>query len=117
METTPNQPVFTGKEGGEIDHETAISWTKNHRDKHPGEVISHFYGKEILQKLLAQEGCAGLRFYHAYDHHGKKQLVIVGTGHDGNDLIDKSAGHMMADSAVSCPGDPKCGMTATLAGK
>ena len=116
METIPNKPVFTGKEGGEIDHETAISWTKNFRDKHPGETISHFFGREILEKLLAQKDCVGLRFFHAHDHQGKKHLVIVGTGGDGNDLTSKSAGHMMADQSYPCPGGPGC-QTSALSGK
>lgn len=111
METTPKEPVLTGKEGGEIDHETAANWTKNHREKHPGEIVSHFFGKEILHKLLAQEGCMGLRFYHAHDHTDKRHLVIVGANSEGKDMLHTEGGHsklMLGDQAAPCPGNPGC---------
>src|SRR5450631_3480863 len=66
METQKQSPI-TGKEGSAIKLDVAASWTKNYRDKHPGETISQFFGKEILETILAQEHCLGLRFYYAHD--------------------------------------------------
>ena len=111
METQQNEIHLTGKEGGEFDLDLAASWTKNYRDKHPGETVSHFFGKDILQKILAQEGCQGIRFYYAHSKplsawqrsmvslsnfltkvagniEGEKHLIIVGAGSDGNDQIN-----------------------------
>ena len=66
METQRENPI-TGKEGSPIDLDVAANWTKNYRDKHPKETISQFFGKEILEKILTQENCLGIRFYYAYD--------------------------------------------------
>ncbi|HAL82080.1 MAG TPA: hypothetical protein DCO83_07475 [Mucilaginibacter sp.] len=111
METQQNEIHLTGKEGGEFDLDLAASWTKNYRDKHPGETVSHFFGKDILQKILAQEGCQGIRFYYAHSKplsawqrsmvslsnfltkvagniESEKHLIIVGAGSDGKDQID-----------------------------
>jgi hypothetical protein len=112
METLQNEIHLTGKEGGEFDLNVAASWTQNYRHKHPGETISHFFGKEILQKILAQEGCQGIRFYHAHSKplngwqrsmvslsnfllkvvgniEGDKHLIITGATADGKDQINQ----------------------------
>ena len=125
---TEKKPVITGCEGGPIKLDEAASWTKNYRDKHPGETISQFFGKEILERILAQEGCLGIRFYYAVDHAGKKHLVITGVVSDGNDQInedhyDETAAPALAaapaggpvykvyevgDQSTPCPGSPGC---------
>ncbi len=116
MEASKKHTV-TGKEGGPIEPNVAASWTKNFRDKHPGETISHFFGKEILERILAQEGCNGLRFYHAYDHDGKKHLVIAGVNNDGTDQVpaagsaapaNKPVLYTVGDQSAPCPGSPGC---------
>jgi hypothetical protein len=113
METQPNSAYLTGKEGGEFDVELSASWTQNYRHKHPGETESHFFGKEILQKILDQEGCVGIRIYHAHDKplngwkrsmaslskflvsvvgnvDGEKHLIIVGTTKEGKEMLPKN---------------------------
>jgi hypothetical protein len=67
MEKPQNENPITGREGEEIDLQLAASWTKNYREKHPRETISQLFGKEILQKILSQENCMGIRFYYAHD--------------------------------------------------
>ncbi|HEY8783844.1 MAG TPA: hypothetical protein VIM16_19600 [Mucilaginibacter sp.] len=107
---THRETLITGKEGGPIELNLAASWTKNYRDKHPGETISQFFGKEILEKILAQKNCLGIRFYYAHDKplnrwqrcvvsvsnfilkvvgniDGHKHLIIVGVMADGADQI------------------------------
>lgn len=86
METNDSGPVLTGKEGQEFDLETSANWTKNYRDKYPGETVSHFFGKEIVQKILDQDGCMGVRIYHAHDDQDKKHVIIVGADQHGNDI-------------------------------
>lgn len=95
METLERSPI-TGKEGSEFDYAQAVKWTKNHRDKHPGKTVSHFYGKEILQSLLDQPGCMGIRMYHAYDEVGDRHLMLVGVTEDGADMLPAGAkpGHL-----------------------
>ena len=64
METTERDPI-TGKEGGEIDLMLAAEWTKNHRERNPHALLSQFFGTEILQRLLQQPGCLGIRIYYS----------------------------------------------------
>jgi hypothetical protein len=107
----PEENPITGREGGPIKLDVAASWTRNYRDKHPGETISQFFGKEILEKILSQQNCLGIRFYYAHDKplggwqrfiisisnfllkvignvDGNKHLIIVGVMSDGNDQLD-----------------------------
>ena len=57
--------VFTGKESDFIDLDTAAQWTRNQRQAYPNQVRAHFFGRVILEALLAQPHCVGLRIYHA----------------------------------------------------
>jgi len=108
MENTNNGIHITGREGEEFDLQLAASWTKNHREKHPEQPVSHFFGKEILQKILAQEGCQGIRFYHAHDENGKKHLIIVGATSDGKDQINTLQTLIVGQQGLPCPGSPGC---------
>lgn len=122
---------LTGREGSPIDLKVAASWTKHYRDRHPGETISQFFGKEILEKILSQPGCLGIRFYYAYDapRGGKKHLIIAGAMADGTDQIHTEAFEAEAAAApgaaplmggpapklytvgemsTPCPGSPGC---------
>ncbi|HZY35842.1 MAG TPA: hypothetical protein VFE53_04295 [Mucilaginibacter sp.] len=127
---TEKKPVITGGEGGPIKLDEAASWTRNYREKHPGETISQFFGRDILERILAQDGCLGIRFYYALDHAGKKHLVITGVVSDGNDQINEdhfetdaaapalAAGpatgaadykiYEIGDQSSPCPGSPGC---------
>ena len=122
METL-KKPILTGKEGSEWDLAEAAAWTKNYRAKNPGKTISHYFGREILERILAQDGCVGLRFYHALDEHGKEHLIITGTDANGEDQLNtglsvdaaglKAKAHVVSAQAVGqesmpCPGSPGC---------
>ncbi|HVS92796.1 MAG TPA: hypothetical protein VHE59_12220 [Mucilaginibacter sp.] len=109
METKERTAPITGKEGAEIDIKTAAEWTKNYRDRHPGQTISQFFGIELLQKLLQQPGCMGIRIYYANsepvndwhckmmtepafaknmtDAHGQDHLILAGVTKEGLDLL------------------------------
>jgi len=119
METLQTTTYLTGKEGEEFDFDKAVSWTTNYRHKHPGETVSHFFGKDILQKILSQEGCQGIRFYHAHTKplngwqrsmvslsnfllkvvgnvEGERHLIIIGASSDGNDQLNKPLGEPLS---------------------
>ena len=131
MSTQPNPVHLTGKEGEEFDLNTSASWTKNHRDQHPDQAVSHFFGKEILQKILDQDGCQGVRIYHAYSEDGKRHAILTGATADGKDMIGDAPEpaaapaktplskdemkavapakkYMIAQQAMPCPGSPGC---------
>ncbi|MEJ8801629.1 hypothetical protein [Pontibacter sp. H249] len=106
--------TFNGTEGEPIDLAQAAAWTANYRnteaEKSAETVIkAHFFGREILQELLNQEGCVGIRMYYALDNEGQKQLVLVGADADGNDIEE-----LVLDGSRICP--PNCSEGGNLNG-
>ena len=65
METKERIPPLTGREGSEINLNVAAEWTKYHRDRTPGGVISQLFGQDILKRILNQPNCIGIRIYYA----------------------------------------------------
>jgi len=66
QEKRPSSPI-TGHEGAPIELDLAAQWTENHRHRHPNDTISQFFGQEILNTILNQPGCMGIRIYYAND--------------------------------------------------
>jgi len=64
--------------------------------------------RKDLDDLLAQPGCAGLRYYYGRKADGADTLILVGVDADGNDLVQ---GVVMEDSFL-CP--PVCGAANAL---
>ena len=90
--------AFDGTEGGKISPEEAAALTAAHRRAFPRERKGHFFGKEILNQLLAQEGCVGIRMYHGLDREGQREMVLVGANAVGDDMLD-----LVADMSAPCP--------------
>ena len=94
--------AFTGKEAEEFPLDTAAEWTANYRNANPGAVKAHFIGRDLINKMLEQDGCMGLRIYYALDENGNKQLIIVGADQEENDLYNG----IIAEKLIKCP--PNC---------
>ncbi|WP_183562489.1 hypothetical protein [Mucilaginibacter sp. SP1R1] len=113
METQEQRSVITGNEGAPIELNDAVSWTTNYRRRNPNAVISQFFGRTILSKILEQDGCLGIRIYFANEKHlsgwqsffvgvgnffikvvanvhDEKRVVIVGVKDDGKDQLPHS---------------------------
>ena len=117
METQERTSVLTGREGAEIDLKVAIEWTRNHRQRNPGGLISQFFGRELLEKILQQPECVGLRFYYANSKpasgwqrfttklfprsEGEKHLIITGVTNEGKDQLPCPDVHIEAFSLTS----------------
>lgn len=91
---------FNGSEGRAIDPGKASEWTKSFREGHPGEIIAHFFGRDILTDILNQDGCQGIRFYYGSDG-GVPQLIAVGADSAENDQLGEN--RIVADEAFPCP--------------
>ena len=75
--------------GGEISHELAAKMVKDHHDKHTlCESHSYIIGKNIIELILSQPGCVGLRFFDALNEAGEKTLVYVGVDKKGKSIIE-----------------------------
>lgn len=75
--------------GEEISHELATDFVKSYHQKHPNDMIAYHVGRNIIDQILAQPGCVGLRFYNALNEEGRKTLVYVGIDASGKDIVKK----------------------------
>jgi hypothetical protein len=122
QQTKQRRGVITGEEGGPIELEQAASWTANHRHRHSkGATISQFFGQVILNRILQQDGCLGIRIYYANSQHlsgwqkffvaignffikvvanaeGEQRFVIAGVTETGDDMLPED---MKGEAAVS----------------
>lgn len=116
-----------GKSGGAISLKEAKNWTKNYRDEAastPEEKVrkkarAHYFDREVIDQILVQPGCAGIRMYYALNDEKEQQLILVGVNADGKDQLpeemdDKMAteqlqtrslkpAHIVADRSATCP--------------
>jgi hypothetical protein len=88
--------------GEEIGLELGAGFITSFQEKHPDEAGSYQVGRNIIDQILAQPGCAGLRFYNALNEYGQKTLVYVGVDADGKDLV-KSTVILMDGSMATRP--------------
>lgn len=97
--------MFSGYENHDIPLDLASAWTKNFREANPdpNTVKAHFFGREAIDKILAQEECVGIRIYYAIDEAGKKHLIVAGVKEDGMDIYNG----LLAERTFTCP--PFCG--------
>ncbi|MFQ6103026.1 MAG: hypothetical protein ACE5OP_01895 [Candidatus Glassbacteria bacterium] len=96
--------TFTGNENHTITLEEASKFTRNYREKAPsGAILGGYFGKEALQRVLNQENCVGIRYYHAEKDDGTSVLILVGVDASENDLI----GGELLEWSIPCP--PYCG--------
>ena len=90
--------AFNGKEGGAITLSEGSALTAEYRRTNPNETKGHFFGKDILNQILGQEGCMGIRMYYGISSEGNKELVIVGAEANEDDMTD-----LVADLSSPCP--------------
>jgi hypothetical protein len=102
--------LFDGSEGDPIDLQTATRWAANFKAtlENPDDIRAHFFGTEILQQLLNESGCVGIRIYYALDDSGIKKLLLVGVDAAGEDLrpvegATGAGGNIIADFSFPCP--------------
>lgn len=91
--------AFNGSEGEAISLNEAATMTANYRSANPNATRGHFMGSTILNSILAQSGCKGIRTYYGIDSSGQKQLVMVGVDANGDDMTSG----IIADRGLGCP--------------
>lgn len=102
--------AFDGTEGAAIELDTAVEWTARYRAT-GGAIRAHFFGRDILEEILAQEDCMGIRMYYGLDKDGVSQLILVGANADEEDLYEG----VIADRTHLCP--PACDLQSPLSGE
>lgn len=104
-------PTYNGSDGGRIDLATARQRAQNHRTANPADLLSHYFGREILDQILQQRGCTGIRVYHAINDKQEKQLMVVGVDNKGSNMLPASSSLAPGDMSImdnSWPCPPIC---------
>jgi hypothetical protein len=78
------------------------------RQAGPNAEHGGYFARDAIDRVLAQPGCAGLRFYHGRHADGRPALVVVGVTAAGADM---TAGTVI-DDHQPCP--PYCDPTSAL---
>jgi hypothetical protein len=73
--------------GGEISHESAHEMIRTWQNANPNENPAYYLGRNIIEKILAQPGCVGMRFYYGINEQGQKTLVYMGIDANGQDIV------------------------------
>jgi hypothetical protein len=66
-------------------------------------VIAQYFGKDIVDKILAQPGCIRVRMYYGKHTNGKPGMIIMGVDKSGKDMVTG----VLAMPVIICP--PYCG--------
>jgi hypothetical protein len=74
--------------GEEIGYELGHQMISDYRSANPTDVFFYEIGRNIIDQVLAQPGCAGIRFYNAYNEVGEKTLVYVGLNSEGKAIVE-----------------------------
>ncbi len=107
--TSQNQQL-TGNENHQVDLMTALRLVKNHRSNLKAPSIKGgFFGRNAFDKILAQPGVIGIRYYYAQMDDGSPTLVLVGVDAKGQDI---QTGLIM-ERMSPCP--PYCDVVSELA--
>jgi hypothetical protein len=92
----------------------AAQMTRRFREQAADQEKGGAFHAEPVRRLLEQDGCTALRYYHGLTPNGSYAPVLVGVDGDGNDI----ARGIKLDLSIPCP--PFCGvwneLNSTVAG-
>jgi hypothetical protein len=76
--------------GEHIGYELGAKMIKDHFDKFqmPG---AQFVGRNILEQILSQPGCIGIKIYNALNEKGERTYVLTGADSNGKDILTITA--------------------------
>ena len=101
---TARQQQFTGNENHVILLDQAVKLIQNYQaSPHVPSMRGGFFSRSIFEKILAQNGCVGVRYYYAQKDDGSSTIVLVGVDTMANDMTSG----ILGDITVPCP--PFCG--------
>ena len=86
------EPVaaFSPSVGEHIGLEAGAKMVKSFYDAHPDQANAYLIGREIVEKILAQPGCAGLSIHPACNEDNVSTLVFAGVDNDGQQIVKYS---------------------------
>jgi len=98
-------------EGTLVSKELSKQWITNYTSKNPSLLRAHFFGFEIVNQILNQSGCIGIRMCYALNNSGVQQILLVGVNSNGENILPstqvagKISGNegIIADMSFPCP--------------
>ena len=66
-------------------------------------MIAQYFGKDVVEKIMKQPGCVGVRMYYSKKTNGKSGFTFVGVDKYGKDFVPI----VIAGPSILCP--PICG--------
>ena len=94
-----SDPNINPNTGGIIPLPDAVQWTLNFRTTNPTKIKAHFFGSNIIQDILNQTDCVGIRMYNAIDDSNNAQIILVGVNSNSDDMTTG----IVADMSIPCP--------------
>lgn len=76
--------------GEEIGLELGTQMVKGYQKANPSDVHSYLIGRDIIDQILAQPGCVGIKFFNALNEQGEKTLVYLGVDKSGEAILQIS---------------------------
>jgi len=76
--------------GEHIGYELGAKMIKDYYDKYQ-EAGSQFVGRNILDQILAQPGCIGIKIFKALNEVGEKTYVLTGINQEGPLMLEVTA--------------------------
>ncbi len=76
--------------GEHIGYELGAKMVKDYCDKYQ-EAGSQFVGRNILDQILAQPGCIGIKIFKALNEVGEKTYVLTGVNQEGQEMFEVTA--------------------------
>jgi hypothetical protein len=90
MQTKPLNKTNIASIGEEIGYELGNQMVKDFQQANPNDIHYYVIGRNIIDQILSQPGCVGIKFYGAYDEQGAKTMVYVGLDENGKALLQYS---------------------------
>jgi hypothetical protein len=95
---------YTGQEKHLITIDQAAKYVQNFVNSPKAPTTKGgFFGRNIFEKILAQPGCVGIRYYYGQEDSGWPNLVLVGVNAAGNDMTDGTIGELSMPCPPYCP--------------
>lgn len=95
---------YTGNENHIVTLDQAVKYIQNFKNfPATPSIKGAYFGRSAFDKILAQPGCIGIRYYYAKKDDGTATIVLVGVNGSGNDIT----GGPVSDDSFPCP--PYCG--------
>jgi hypothetical protein len=100
VKTDDGTTIYTRPFDHAITLAEASQLTRNFRaNAGPEAITGGFFRRESFLKILAQDGCVGIRLYYGLKDEKTTEIVMVGVDDNGRDLVN---GHI-AERIYLCP--------------